>query len=147
MAEPQTFTLDAPGLAKLTDQIAALLRQDAQLRALQGQFAQQAKYFDQPGVASSFGGTGTVVTGAVLYRIQEIQTRSQEKFSTLVLVFETTSGSGRWRIDGAAPTPTIGTQVPAGGIVLTIPGYENIKNFQLMAEATQTLVFSRYLFN
>lgn len=136
--------LNSPGLAKLVAQVAALMRSDAGLRAIQGQNALQARYFDQPGVFSDVGSVS--VTGAILYQIAEIERRKSEVFSTLVCVFETSSGSGRYRIDGRAPTPTIGVQVPSGGVVLTIPGMDNITNFRLMAEAGQTLVFSRYLF-
>jgi hypothetical protein len=40
----------------------------------------------------------------------------------------------------------VGVAVPAGGVVLQIPGIDNIKNFRLTAEAGQTLTFARYLF-
>jgi len=139
----ETFTLDAPGLAKIAAQVAMILRAGPDLRDLQGRNAAVPKYFDQPGVFTAVG--SVTVTGSIVYKIVEVQQRQGEIYSALVLVFETGSGSGRFRIDGANVSPTVGSQVPAGGIVITIPGYEAIRNFQLMAEAGQTLVFSRYL--
>jgi hypothetical protein len=140
----EVYQLDAPGLEKLISQIAALLRQDTDLRAIQSANAPLCRYFDQPGVFTRVG--SLAVTGNVIYRIQETQSQQAEKFSSLVLVLESTSGSGRYRIDGGQATPTVGTQIPAGGVVLTIPGDANIRNFNMMAEALQTLVFSRLLF-
>jgi hypothetical protein len=137
------FQLDAPGLAKIAAQVAMILRAGPDLRDLQGRNAALTKYFDQPGVFSNVGSVS--VTGNVVYKIAEVQQRQGEIYSALVLVFETSSGSGRYRVDGPPPSPTVGSQVPAGGVVITIPGYESIRNFALMAEALQTLVFSRYL--
>jgi hypothetical protein len=131
-----TFVLDSPGLAKLVAQIAALIRSDADLRKVQSQNALQAKYFDQPA-----GG----VTGATVYSITQAQ-NNNELFYQLVLTFDAASGSGRYRIDGPPPTPTTGIAIPAGGVVLTITGADNIKNFKLTAEALQTLTFARYVF-
>lgn len=139
----ETIVLDSPGIAKMAAQLAALLRQDASLRETQGRNAPQARYFDQPGVFSAIG--SVAVTGAVVYSILQAQSGS-EVFSSLVLVFDATSGSGRYRIDGIAPTATIGVAIPAGGVALTIPGHDNIRNFKMIAEAAQTLQFSRYLF-
>jgi hypothetical protein len=143
MAGP-IYQLDAPGLAKLVGQLAALLRQDPELRAIQAANAPACRYFDQPGVFTRVGSVS--VTGTVVYQIQEAQNQQAETFAQLVLVFESTSGSGRYRIDGGQPSATVGTQIPAGGVVLTIPGQANIRNFKMMAEAAQTLVFSRMLF-
>lgn len=141
MAEP--VILESPGIAKAVAQLAALLRSDAGLRAIQGANAQQAKYFDQPGVFSSVG--SVAVTAAIVYRIVEMD-RQNVTPALLVLVFDAASGAGRYRVDGPDPTPTIGVSVPAGGVVLQIPGIDNIRNFRLMAEAGQTLTFARYLF-
>lgn len=133
----ETFTLDAPGLAKLAAQLALLLRQDAELRAQQANNAPQASAFDQPS-----GG----VTGATEYNITEAQAASKN-FYQLVITFDATSGSGRYRIDGASPTPAgAGVGIPSGGVVLTITGANNIRNFKMVAETGQTLKFARYLF-
>lgn len=138
MAGRSALELEAPGIRKLVDQQALALRQDAELRAVQGANALQAKNFDQPA-----GG----VTGNTLYLITEAQIQSSQKWPLLILTFETASGSGRFRIDGGTPTPTQGTQIPSGGgFTLTIPGIEQIRNFRMIAEGGQTLLFSRYLF-
>jgi hypothetical protein len=140
---PDDLQLHAPGIAKIAAQLAVLIRADADFRKLQGQNAQQAKYFDQPGVFTTIG--SVAVTGVVLYSIQQAQS-DNEKFYSLVLTFDATSGSGRYRIDGPAPTATIGVAIPAGGTVLTILGADNIRNFKMIAEGGQTLSFSRYVF-
>lgn len=148
----ETFQLDAPGIAKIAAQVAAILRADSGLRALQSQNASPARYFDQPGVAGGSPGLGGItgttpaITGNVVYEIQECKNRQGEIYASLILVFDGASGSGRFRIDGGAPTPTVGKQIPAGGIVVRITGYENIRNFKLIAEAGQTLTFARELF-
>jgi hypothetical protein len=150
MAGDTPIVLDAPGLAKLVGQLAALLKSDQSLRELQSRNALQASNFDQPGVTGnpgiwgSFGGN-VAITGNVHYVIPEAR-NDQKYFSLLALTFETGSGSGRYRIDGPPASPTIGTQVPPAGIVILVPGMDAIKKFDLVAEAGQTLVFSRYLF-
>lgn len=146
------FQIDAPGLAKIAAQVAAILRSDAGLRALQSQNASPSRYFDQPGVAGgspSLGGvTGTTaaVTGNIVYSIQECKNRQGEIYASLILTFDAASGAGRFRIDGGDPTPTVGKQIPAGGVIIRIKGYENIRNFRLIAEAGATLTFARELF-
>ena len=137
--------LDSDGLARLVAQVAASLRQDAALRDIQGRNAQQAKYFDQPGVFPRGGVIPPAVTGNVVYNIVEAQSGS-EVFYSLVLTFDQASGSGRFRIDGSNPTVTTGIQIPAAGTVLTILGNDNIQRFRMIAEAGQTLTFGRYLF-
>lgn len=141
---PQILHLGAPGLAKLVAQNAMGLRQDGELRGIQSANAAVAKYFDQPGVFSVNG--SVAVTGTVVYSIVEAQS-GNEKFSSLLLTFDATSGSGRFRIDGGTPTPTIGQAIPSGGITILIEGWVNIKNFRLAAEAAQTLAFARSLFS
>jgi len=135
MAEP--FSVQIPGLAKLVAQIAALLRNDAEVRAEQANNAPQASDFDDQ--------TATGITGATIYKITPALSGSK-RYYQLVLTFNAASGSGRYRMDGPAPQPAVGIPIPSGGVVLTITGAANIQNFQMIAEAGQTLTFSRYLF-
>lgn len=141
MADPIRLVSD--GIAKIVAQLAAFLRADGDLRQTQSRNAPQAKHFDQPGVFSSIG--SVAVTGNVVYLIFEAQA-DNEIFSSCVLTFDAASGSGRFRIDGPNPTPAIGTQIPAAGAVLTINGQDNIRNFRMIAEAGQTLTFTRQVF-
>lgn len=135
------YQLDSQGLAKLVAQVAASLRSDADLRQIQGNNAQQAKAYDQPGVVAG----SPAVTAAVIYAIAEAQ--GQVSYYSMVLTFDTNSGSGRYLMDGPTPTPAgFGVGIPAGGCVLTIIGANNIKNFKMVAETGQTLTFARYLF-
>lgn len=134
---PNELLINSPGMARLVAQAAALLRQDMELRGIQSQNAPQAKYPDQPA-----GG----VTGVTLYNILQAQNEN-EKFATAVLFFETASGTGRYRIDGANPTAAGGgIFIPAGAGQLIIPGWNNIARFRLIAETGQTLLFFRYVF-
>lgn len=143
------YQLDSEGIRKLCEQMAASLRSGADVRGVQGQNAQQAKFFDQPGVATTYpteqGGVFPAVTGNQVFFFRAAINRSINFFQAII-VFDQASGSGRWRCDGPAPLPTVGAQVPAGGTVLTIPGLDNIANFKLIAEAGQTLTFASYLF-
>lgn len=142
----QIIQLDSAGLAKLVAQMAAQLRQDAVVREVQGQNAQQMKYFDQPGVATSYpDGLFPAVTGNQVFLFRAPQ-NNNIKFYQGLLVFDSASGAGRWRSDGPNPTPTVGFQVPAGGTALIIPGADNVRNFRLIAEAGATCTFASALF-
>lgn len=130
-----SFVLDAPGIAKLAAQLAAMLRQDADLRSLQSANAPQATAFDDQ--------TTPGISGVNVYAIADAQSRD---FYSLVLTFSAASGSGRYRIDGPAPGQAVGVPIPAGGVVLNIVGANNVRNFKMIPEAGQTLTFARYLF-
>ena len=126
--------LDAPGLAKLTAQVAAALRLDAELRQLRSANEMLAQGFDPFNIAA-----GTH------YVINEARQKSQVKYAFLVLVFESGSGLGRFRLDGMPPTTTVGIEIPAGYSVYTIPGYQNIFNFDMTAQGATNVIGARYL--
>lgn len=128
----------APILKLIVDEVAALLKNDAALRDIQSQNAQRACYGDQPA-----GG----VTGTTIYVIVQAQSGA-EHFYSLVITFGPTSGTGRYDLGaGLIATPAgDAVSIPAGGGVLTIIGHDNIRNFRMVAETGQTLLFSRYLF-
>lgn len=138
MGDLLNVVLDAPGIKLLAEQLAAVLRQDADLRAVQAQNAPIAKYPDDQ--------TGAGVTGNTIYTITQATQNQIESFNALQVTFASGSGSGRYTIDGTTPTPTRGVPIPAGGVVLNIVGNTNIQRFQMIAEAGQTLLFFRYLF-
>lgn len=139
------FALQAPGLAHLTAQMAALLAQTAEVRAEQAKNAPQASNFEQRGLQGATTGTSTPVTGTEVYQISEAQSGAK-KFFQAVFTFDAGSGAGRYRTDGTAASPTIGHGIPSGGVVLTITGSDNIKNFSMCAESGQSLTFARNLF-
>lgn len=131
-------TIHAPIVGLIAQEILALVKSDYGLRALQGLNAQQACYFDQP-----FGG----VTGNTTYHVEPFTAPTgPEIFTSLVITFDTGSGSGRYRNDGIDPTASRGHQIPAGGGILTITGHPNIARFGMIAEAGQTLLFARNLY-
>lgn len=140
MSPPENFALQAPGLAHLTAQMAALLAQTAEVRAEQAKNAAQASNFDQQG----FQGVGGV-TGDTVYSITEAQSAAK-RFYQLVITFDAGSGAGRYRLDGGTPRPTEGIPIPAGGVVLVITGGSNIQQFKMVAEAGAVLTFARVLF-
>jgi len=126
MAEP--VALDSPGLAKIAGQLAAALREDFQLRQVQGQNAPQCKIF-RP--------TFTLTTTPV--QIIEAQNGVQ-RYSLLVVMFQDTAGRGRFRIDGPQPTAAgVGFPIPAGGGTLVVAGINNIMQFWMVAETANTL--------
>jgi len=123
-------------LADILNWLRLIGRSDQELRQIQADQAPKASYYDQP--------TGGVASPTV-YTIEEALTRS-EIFSTLVIVFEATSGLGRFRVDNTPATPTVGNQIPAGASTLTINGMDSIKGFSMVGEAAATLVFARQLY-
>lgn len=135
-------SLQSDDLAKLREIVEKFARPD-QLRQLQAAGAPIASNFEQRGFQGNDDGASTRVTAAEVYRVSEA---ANKKFFQLVLTFDSGSGMGRYRIDGPDPTPTRGTAVPAGHSVLTITGSDNIKNFALIAEAGQSLTFTRNMF-
>ena len=130
-----TVEIESVALAHLVQQLGALLKSDATLRAIQSVNARTQQAFRQ----------GTLTANAI-----EKATEAQNgnvTFDTLVVMFQDTSGHGRFRADGIAPTPAGGGfPIPAGGGILTIQGKTNIQQFQMIAETGATLDFAYGLF-
>lgn len=97
--------------------------------------AAYALYFDRQ----------TAITGSTQYLVEEAQSGA-EAFTAMFISFDTASGSGRYMVTSDLLSATVGFEVPAGSSFLSIEGHQNIKAFRLMAEAGQTLIFSRVLF-
>lgn len=129
------YVLDAPGLAKLAGQMAAILRADVGLRRLQGGNAPQCKVFTQ----------GTLAATAIVL-FAEAQNQNVQ-YTSAVVMFQDTAGRARFRIDGGLPAASgIGFPIPAGGGIFTINGIGNILNFKMIAETGNTLDFAYGLF-
>src|SRR5687767_12250712 len=83
---------------------------------------------------------GTMTDAAILTVPRASQ--GTEVYSFLIIIFETTAGSGRYWTDGENPTAAgSGIQIPSGGAVIEIEGHEQIKNFKAIGETGQTLPF------
>jgi hypothetical protein len=132
MADAQGV-IHAPIVARIAEEIYALIKSDAALRRIQGANAPQAYYFDRQ------------IALATLYTIVQARSGNGEIFSTLVINFDVASAAGFWRIDGVDASATTGVEIPAGGGILTIQGHDNIKNFSMITSGAG-LTFSRYLF-
>ena len=127
--------IDAPILTVIARELLALINSDASLRKIQGANAPRACYF-----------TAGTVTNAAVVNIVEAASGNGEIFYQLVIVFDVSAGAGMFRIDGPAPTTTVGVPIPSGGGTLTITGYDNIRNFQMIAQTATAMPFARYLF-
>lgn len=129
--------LDTPILSVIAREILALVKSDSELRALQGANAPRAYYF----------GAGTITNAAAVV-INEARSGVGQIFYQLVIVFDTTSGAGNYRIDGPDATAALGggIPIPAGGGTLVITGHDNIRNFSIIAQGATTMPFARYLF-
>lgn len=128
-------TIKAPILRTIALEVLALIKSDAELRRIQGLNAPRAAYFDQQ----------TLAAGTVPYTIVQARGAGQV-FSSLVITFETVSGSGYYRLDGMTATPTTGVEIPSGGGILVITGHDNIAGFSMTPKAANSLIFSRYLY-
>lgn len=133
------FTADihAPILSTIAREVLALIKSDAALRALQGVNAPRACYF----------ASGTV-TDAAAQTIVEANSGNGEIFYQLAVIFDRTAGDGNYRIDGPAPTAVVGggVPIPSGGGTLIITGFDNIRNFSMIAQTGATMPFARMLF-
>ncbi len=135
MADAPLYVLDAPGLAKLAAQMAAILRADVGLRRLQGGNAPQCKIFTQ-----------ATLTANAIVLFSETQNQNVA-YTSAIVMFQDTAGRGRFRIDGGLPSAAgAGFPIPAGGGILPINGINNILNFKMIAETGNTLDFAYGLF-
>jgi hypothetical protein len=124
----------------LLDYIRGLYLLDQDLRAQRTLNAERAMVF-----------TSSTVGFATPIRLRDLVNSldAGEYYTTALIAFDSTSGAGRWRIDGGAPTPGggAGTGMPinAGGATLVITGLANIRDFQVIGE-TANLLMSVTLF-
>jgi hypothetical protein len=130
-------SIRGPYLDNTLELLRQLVQEPLKFRETRAENSPYALYYDQP--------TGGV-TGNTQYLIEQAQSGS-ERFSALFISFEQTSGAGRYMVTASPPmSPTIGFPIPTGASFIVIEGHQDIKNFKMMAEAGQTLLFSRVLF-
>lgn len=126
-----------PGLARLVEFTRLFVQNDAALRKIQAQNAPRAM-FGQP---LALPGLAFVDASAV-YRLPA-NFSNAAVFSTMVVIIDGTSGSARYRLDGADPSPVVaptsGILIPAGGTVLTIDGTDNIRQWAIIAEVANQI--------
>lgn len=145
-----TTIIDAPGIAKIVEQITIALTQGSDLRAVQARNAPQASNFDQRGFQGAVSASlptamQNPVSGNEVYEFAEAQSQGKG-FYQAIITFDAGCGSGRYRVDGVDATPLQGIPIPAGGVVLVITGQDNIRNFTMVAESGQNLTFARNLY-
>lgn len=127
-------TISGPFLDETIRLLKELLSQDLEFRELRAQNAPLAVYYDQQSI-----------TGATQYIIEQAQA-SDQYFTEMLIVFDQTSGLGRYMLTAERAQPTRGFPIASGASFLSIVGQQNIRNFSLIAQAASTLVFSRVLF-
>lgn len=123
-----------PGLAKATDLLFKILSGDLNARILQAQNA--------PQLIAEVQGT---LTPAVAVDVPLARNRTVA-YSWLVIVFDSTAGSGRYSFANNQSAAGGGFEIPSGGGPLTVFGSEQIRNFKMIAETGQTLPFTYGLF-
>ena len=90
--------------------------------------------------------TSATVTAAQVTLLRDLvqALQADEYFTTALIMFDSTSAAGRWRIDGGTPTAGggagSGMPITAGGGTLTITGLANIRDFKVIGEAANLLM-------
>lgn len=122
-------------LGKLYDLVRGLVTLDEKVRADRTLSAERAVLFQ-----------GSAITTTVLAMEVLIPDVINKDFTTAMIMFDGTSGSGRFRYDGQNPTSAAtavaGLPIPSGGFQLTITGALNIRSFRVVAEPAQALNMS-----
>ena len=139
-----TGKADAPILGVIAQELAQLLSQRQDLRALQANNAPRAAY----GIDGQSAALATdplrpgPVTNAAVQQITIAQgSGTGQTFALLILTFDAASGAGRFRTDGQNPTTAVGHEIPAGGYSLEITGMDNIRNFKMIAQGATTMPY------
>jgi len=128
--------LTGPFLDRVLEFLKELIGEPLKFREERAKNAPLAVYYDQP-----VGG----ITGNTVYIINEAQSDS-EYFTEMLIVFESASGLGRYMLTAFRAQPATGFPIAAGASFLQVQGHQNIRNFSMIAQAGQTLLFSRILF-
>lgn len=123
-------------LTKLLAYVGSLVSLDEELRKLRSESAERAVLF-----------VSAVVTNAGVTAMQTIAPSVvTEVYTTALIMFDTTSGLGRWRDDGGSPVAAAGAAsgmpIPAGISQILLVGALNIRSFQVIAEAGVALQMS-----
>ena len=128
--------VSGPFLQRVLQILQQLLSNDLEFREYRAKNSPLAVYFDQQTAWTTASG---------VYKITEAQDDSQY-FTEALIVFEQTSGLGRYMVTALSASNTVGFGVASGASFIRIVGQQNIKNFSLSAQAGETLVFARICF-
>lgn len=121
-------------LKSIAESLIGLITLDADVRAQRTQAAERGVFF-------------TGVSSATLISFETLIPETIVKdFTTALIMFDSTSGAGRFRYDGGIPAAaalaTSGMPIPASGYQLVITGALNIRSFKVIGEAGATLNLS-----
>jgi len=135
-------------LTRAVDVLNAFFRGDRDLRASQAANEPLADGFQQ---GSNVNGTDTMTSpsGSIQQQVPfttfiDGQEATAKKYSYLVVIIASTSGSGRYSLQkGLFPTQAgVGHEIPSGGTTITIPGTINLANFKMCPDAGATLNYT-----
>jgi hypothetical protein len=128
-----TGELQSSGVAQLVNDIGLFVRNNAKLRA------EQARNAPQCAVLAAMA----VVAGAAAVRIPEAQ--GSDDFAFAVIVVETTSGAGRYDPGQGNPaTAARGLEIPAGGVIISIEGATNIRQFSVFGVGALAITYALF---
>ena len=128
-------------IIEAVDVLIAFFKNDRGLRLSQAANEAEADGFQQ---GSNNNGTDTISVpiGGVQQQAPyttflDGQDTTAKKYSYIVVIISSTSGSGRYSLQkGIMPSAAgIGHEIPAGGTTLEIPGMVNIANFKMVPDA------------
>lgn len=123
-------------IGRILTALLGLVSLDDSVRAERSEVAERAVLFASATVV------GTAVT-AMEVIAPDVITKT---FTTALIMFDTSSGSGRFRYDGQNPLTAAaaasGLPIPSGGFQIVITGQLNIRSFRVIGEPAQTLNMS-----
>lgn len=122
-------------LTTIRDALVGLLTLDANVRETRTLVAERAV---------ALFGIVVDITDPTTFLMREAYPDSvTQNFTTALIVFDATSGAGRWRSDGVRATvgtaPGDGLQIPQNGYSLTVTGADNIRDFSVAPETATPL--------
>jgi hypothetical protein len=125
--------LQSPGLAQLVGDLGKLVRNAADLRAIQARNAPQCAVLNAM----------AVVALAAAVRIPEAQ--GMDEFAFALVVVETTSGAGRYDPGTGLPaTAARGLEIPAGGTIISLEGATNIRQFSIFGSGALAITYALF---
>jgi len=145
---PQLDAMEAH-IKRAVDILVAFFKNDRDLRQSQ---SDNEPFADGMQQGSNVNGTDTITIpsqGATQLSTPftvflDGQNNTNKRYSYLVVIVESTSGSGRYSVQsGINPNQTgRGHELPVGGTTITIPGWKNIQNFRMCPDTGQTLDYT-----
>lgn len=135
-------------IKRAVDVLIAFFKNDASLRAAQSENEPLADGMQQ---GSNVNGTDTMTLPSGATQLQtpftmfvDGQDTTAKKYSYLVVIISSSSGSGRYSIQQSIFPDQAGRghEIPAGGTVITIPGTKNIQAFRMCPDSGLTINYT-----